>query len=167
MKPTRLGVFTILGLFLVAVVLLSIYAPLPPVQGQQNVNFNVGGFVNNPDPCWNPFVAKTPVKVNISSATTTELVAAVASEKVYLCGGKLSMVGTTPTAQFEYGTKSSTACDTGATTLTGAFAPTSGSLLGFGETDGTQIVTIASNELCLVSGGTGPSIQGYVLIVQK
>lgn len=126
---------------------------------------SVREFGNNQDPCESAAVKKSSVAVNISSATTTQLVALSGSTSVYVCGFAASMLGTTPAATLEYGT--GTNCGTGTTTLTGAIAPTSGSfvLLNVG---GPTVVTGASgNALCLLSGGTTPSIQGVLTYVQQ
>ena len=97
----------------------------------------------------------------ISSATTTEIVAASGSSKVYLCGATYSATGTVTTATMElkYGTKNSTPCDTGAATITSSMA------LGTASTATAAYVllpvqtiayynTPASQELCATSVGT-------------
>lgn len=159
------------GMLPVVIVILGLscfFLPAPHVAAQQNVFWNIGGYQVPNDPCQVPTIVKTSVAVNITSATTTELVAASSGKSVYLCALKSSMAGTTPTLTFEYGTKVSTACDTGATALTGAFAPTAGAVLGLGESGGVQFSTPVSKELCAVTTGTGsPSFQGYAVIIQQ
>lgn len=124
---------------------------------------------NSGDPCLNPNVAKSFAAVNISgAAATNELVAAVAGKTVYMCSLQASVVGTSPTIQFETGTKVSTACDTGAVVKSGTFAIVTTSLAKFSGDGGTTNLTGASGgELCLVAGGTTPSIQGTLVFVQQ
>lgn len=128
-----------------------------------------GSFVVYPtgsDPCQNPSIAKATAKVAISTATTTELVAAVAGKAVYLCAFESTVAGTSPTILFLTGTKVSTACDTSPVNLSGVFAITSGSIFPIHPTM-TATQSAASGELCLTSGGTTPSIQGFFTYVQQ
>jgi hypothetical protein len=113
------------------------------------------------DPCANLSVPKSSVAINISTATTTQLVAVSASKAIYACSFAASVAGTAPTVLFEYGT--STAC-TGTNALSGTLAITTGSYvtLGWG---GTIFTAPATNGLCLVSGGTLPSVQGVLTYV--
>lgn len=104
--------------------------------------------------------------VNITSATTTEVIAAVSAKTVRVCGFMLTVNGTTPTVQFETGTKTTTPCDTGTSALSGAMAPTSVSVLAMGGGSPVMFYGSASGELCIVSGGTSPSIQGIVYYTQ-
>ena len=117
------------------------------------------------DPCVNASVAKTSVAVNVSSATTTQLVALTSGKQVYVCGVVLSLAGTAPTTLFEYGTGAS--CGSGTTSLTGTIAASTGTLetLGWG---GTMFTAPTGNALCIVTGGTGsPSFQGVLTYVQQ
>ena len=116
------------------------------------------------DPCANPNVAKSSAAVNITSATTTQLVPVSATKTIYVCNLTASMMGTLPTLYLEYGT--STTC-VGTTALTGVFAPTSGSVLSLGW-GGTVVTVAATNGLCIVTTGTGsPSFQGVLTYVQQ
>ena len=117
------------------------------------------------DPCQSSAVAKQSAVVNISSATTTELVAASAGLRVYVCGFYASAAGTSPTMVFEYGTKSSTACDTGATALTGTIAASTTIPLELAS-GLTNFATPQGKELCALSAGTGPNFQGVLTYVQ-
>ena len=116
------------------------------------------------DPCLNPQILKSSAAVNISGAAgTTSLVAVSGTTAVYVCSFQATVVGTSPTILFEYGT--STAC-TGTHALSGTMSiPTTSTVnIGWG---GTIMVAPASNGLCLVAGGTTPSIQGIVSYVQQ
>ncbi len=112
-----------------------------------------------------PLVPKQPIltssrcssslAVNISTATTTLLVDVNANAlPFHVCKFVSSVVGTTPTVKFEYGT--GTACGTGTTVSTGTVVVTTGTVF----TSAVQIDVPASQQFCLVSGGTTPSIQG-------
>lgn len=113
------------------------------------------------DPC-NTNTLKSSVVINVASATTTQLVALVAGQKIYVCSFVFTAaVGTAATYQFEYGTGSS--CGTGTTVLTGAMVG------GFFLTDGNSnmnFATASGNALCLVTGGTSPNAQGFLTYVQ-
>ena len=115
------------------------------------------------DPCANPSVPKSSVVINISTATTTQLVAVSSTKAIYACSFAATVAGTAPTMLFEYGTSS--AC-TGTNALSGTLAITTGSyvILGWG---GTIFTAPATNGLCLVSGGTLPSVQGTLTYVQQ
>lgn len=121
------------------------------------------------DPCQSSAIAKQSVVINISTATTTSLVAISGTTSIYVCGFAVTF-GSTVTAdtiQFEYGTGAT--CGTGTTVLTGAFN-TNGLLTGsmaFGGAGMTLFKTVAAQRLCAVSTvGTGPSIQGVLTFVQ-
>lgn len=117
------------------------------------------------DPCANPSVAKSSAVVNISGAAgTTQLVAVSGTTSVYACGFQATVVGTTPTVLFEYGT--STDC-TGTHALTGTMAIVTTSTVNLGFGGSTVFKAPASQGLCLVAGGTTPSIQGVLTYVQQ
>ena len=119
------------------------------------------------DPCENPSVLKTSASVAVTTAATTNLVTAVAGDFVTVCKWQLSVVGTSPTVQFEYGTDVSTACDTGATALTGAMAIVTTTLFAATGTETTSLRTPVSQELCIVTGGTITGVEGYITYVQQ
>lgn len=116
----------------------------------------------NTDPCADPNVAKSSVAISVTSATTTNLVSASGTTKVYVCAFEISSVG--GTSKLEYGTTSSTACDTGATALTGPFAAASNVNLSGG---GTLMSTPASQQLCIVSGASTTATAGVLTYVQQ
>lgn len=134
------------------------------VEAQNLLNVQLVGLIYTSDVCQNPTIAKSHAAVNIASPTTTQLVALSTGKTVYVCNFTASLAGTTPTIQFETGTGS--ACVTSPTVLTGAFAPTSGSMLKL-EGAGVQFQGAASKELCAVTVGTGASAQGYIDYVQQ
>lgn len=170
-KAVTAWVVLAVALFVGASLVPTSWLPSHPVQAQHfssgTLNVQLASLATVYDPCQNPLILKSSAVINISSATTTELVAAAAGKVVYLCNATLTLNGTTPSIKFEYGTKVSTACDTGATALTGTYAPTAGSMLKLSD-PGTQFYTPAANELCAVTAGTStPSWQGHINYVQQ
>lgn len=122
---------------------------------------------NSGDPCSNPNVTKSFGVVNISTATTTELVAAVTGQAVYMCAFTVTVAGTAPSMLFKTGTKVSTACDTGPTSQSGTYLPPTSTFVKLDANGGTLLTGAVSGELCVTSGGTGPSIQGNLVYVQQ
>lgn len=100
------------------------------------------------------------VVVNVSTATTTQVIAAPAGKSIFVCSASVTVNGSTPTMQFEYGTGGT--CGTGTTLLSGAFAPTAGSFMYMGANIGLLFNVPITNGLCIISGGTTPSIQGLI-----
>ena len=118
------------------------------------------------DPCLNHNTVKSSAAISISTATTTSLVAASGTKKIYVCDVAVTMSGTSPTATFITGTTTTTACDTGPSNLTGAMTPsaTVGNMkLGYG---GTVMKTAAGGALCVTSAAT-TAIYGLVTYVQQ
>lgn len=114
------------------------------------------------DPCQRSEVLKSSVVLNVT--VSAQVLAASGTTHVYVCGFSATVGGTSPTYQFVYGTGA--VCATGQTTLSGTFAPTSGAF----QTSGTGMTvfkTPASQALCLLTGGTTPSVQGVLSYVQR
>ena len=113
--------------------------------------------------------------INISSATTTSIIAPVTGANIYLCHIFLSQAGGTGTVQIEYGTGST--CATGLQALTGLITAnsTAGTTTNIseGSGQGTLISTnagagamVPSQRLCILS--TGTIVQGgYLTFVQE
>lgn len=122
------------------------------------------------DPC--SYAVKSSASINISSATTTQLVAISGSTAIYVCGFTVTInqiITTANTIQFEYGT--STNC-TGVNKLTGLFGAggiTAGLPIAvtYGYGTGTIFTAPASNGLCALTAGTTPNIQGVLTYVQQ
>lgn len=117
------------------------------------------------DPCQNPDLMKSSAAINISSATTTAVVALAAGKTTHVCEFSATAAGTNPTILFLTGTETTTPCDTGAANLSGTFAPTAGTAVRLGGS-GTVMKSAAAGQLCITSGGT-PSIQGVLTYVQQ
>lgn len=119
------------------------------------------------DYCANANVAKLEVPVAITTATTTELVPAVAGKTTYVCGFVATVSGTNPTLTFKTGTKVSTACDTGAASLTGAITPTTAVVTAYQwDHNMTYMTSAAAGEVCLTTAGT-PAVNGFLIYVQR
>ena len=88
------------------------------------------------------------VPINISTATTTQLVAAVAGETIYVTAFD-AVAGGTTNFTFEYGTGSN--CATGATPLTGAYGLIAQFGVAKGSGLGAVLIVPSGNALCAVS----------------
>lgn len=117
---------------------------------------------------------KQVVPFNISSATTTSLIAPVTGTNIYICGFDINQAGGTGTILFEYGTGAT--CGTGTQTLTGPFTANTSA----GTTTNIVVPDNGSNQLATSFGGalvpsqrlcalsTGTIVQsGYILYVQE
>ena len=148
--------------------LTALFNPLPIARavGPTQTSY----FITAPsgsDPCENPSVVKSSGSISVASATTTNLVTAVAGDFISVCKWQVYASGTAPTIQFEYGTDVSTACDTGATALMGAFPVATTTIVVNAPSDGLTLRTPVSQELCLVTGGSSTlSYVGYFTYVQ-
>lgn len=126
------------------------------------------------DPCEDMFVAKSSAVINITSATTTSLVAVSGSTTVYVCGFSLTIsevVTTANTFQLEYGTGAT--CGGGTTALTGLYgaggvtaaAPI---VISVGNGSATVAKSAASNGVCAVTAiGASGTFQGLITFVQQ
>ena len=126
----------------------------------QAVPFSIG------DICQNTNIAKSSVPVNITTATTTAVIAAIALKKIYVCSVNAYITGTTPTVLFLTGTQTTTACDTGAINLTGTFPFTTGTLIAW-ENANIEFTSLVGGQMCITTGGTSPSVQGFITYVQQ
>ena len=88
------------------------------------------------------------VPISISTATTTQLVAAISSKAIYVTNFNIVAAGT-GNIQFVYGTGS--ACGTGTTNLTGAYNLTAQVGLVAGIGNGAILVVPAGNALCVTT----------------
>lgn len=128
--------------------------------------------VQNNDPC--SYAVKQSAAINITSATTTGLVAASGTTAIYVCGYDFTVsevITTANTLQLEAGTGA--ACVTTQTAKTGLYGGggvTAGSPIHIVSpaTNGTVFSTPASGVLCAVTviGATG-SFQGVLTYVQQ
>ena len=117
---------------------------------------------------------KFTVDLNISSATTTSLVAPVTGANIYVCGYDINQAGGAGTVTFEYGTGAT--CGTGTQVLAGPYTANTAAgtttNIAHSNNGNTQFDTaiagalVPSQRLCVLS--TGTIVQsGYLLIVQE
>lgn len=125
------------------------------------------------DPCQSSAVVKTSVAINITSATTTQLVAPSGSTAVYVCGFDFTIsevVTTANTLQFTTGTGAT--CGGATVTksgLYGAGGVTAGDPIHIQSGGaGTVFQAAASSGVCVVTaiGATG-SFQGILTFIQQ
>jgi hypothetical protein len=127
----------------------------------------------NSDPCAIPASTKSSAVVNITTATTTQIVPLSGTTSIYICGGVLTLgpsSGTADTATIVYGTGAN--CATGLTALSGALgagnntsvaSPIAVSL----TSSGIFTSAPAGKALCLTSAGATVNIQGVISYVQQ
>jgi len=122
------------------------------------------------DPCQSPSIAKSSAPINITTATTTQIVGLVSGKTIYPCAISVQENSNTGniTYQWEYGTGS--ACGTGTAALSGPFA-TDNSQIASQSLGGLTLMAIpVSNALCLVTTGTpgtNAGVFGFVSYVQQ
>jgi hypothetical protein len=92
--------------------------------------------------------ADNSAAINVSTATTTQLVALSAGKKIYVTNLNV-VAGGTGNITFEYGT--GTSCGTGTTALTGAYNLTAQNGLAMGGGLGPVLVVPAGNALCVLT----------------
>lgn len=92
--------------------------------------------------------ADASAAINVSTATTTQLVALSSGKKIYVTSLDV-IAGGTGNITFVYGT--GTACGTGTTSLTGAYNLTAQAGIAKGNGLGPVLVVPASNALCVTT----------------
>lgn len=128
-------------------------------------------FASDQDVC--SYAPKSSAPINITSATTTSIVAVSGSTTVYVCGFTITIAPsavTADTALFEYGTG---ATCTSPTVLTGTFG--NGDLTStvgvapvtYGGSGATIFKSAASAGVCILSAGNAVNIQGVLTYVQQ
>jgi hypothetical protein len=100
--------------------------------------------------------------INISSATTTQLVALSGSTSIYVTSYDI-IAGGTGNITFEYGTGSN--CGTGTTPLTGAYPLTAQAGISKGSGVGTILKVPSGNALCALTSA-GVQMSGSVSYMQ-
>jgi hypothetical protein len=102
--------------------------------------------------------------VNIAAAGTTSIVTGVVGKTIFPCAFTVTVAGTAPTIQFESGTTAN--CGSNTTVLSGTYLPLATSTFALGGGVGV-FVRLPSTpalglNLCVIAGGTTPSIQGII-----
>lgn len=134
---------------------------------QPGADYSAAGATKTVDLCLSPAVGKQTNIINISSATTTDIISATAlPQQTVVCNWGVTVAGTSPAFKWITGTGATCASLPG--DVTGTFAPTSGSYVSGGPLQFHNGQNATTNlHLCIVSTGTGPSIQGFVTYVQQ
>jgi hypothetical protein len=94
--------------------------------------------------------ADSSARINISTATTTQLVAGSSGLKTYVTGWDV-IAGGTGNITLEYGTQTTNPCDTGTTTLTGAYPLVAQAGISRGGALGAIYIVPAGNALCALT----------------
>ncbi len=97
-----------------------------------------------------PVYCDKSVAINVSASGFTELVAAVASKNIYVCGYNFIANGTV-NVKFAKGTKTTTACDTTEADITGAYNLIAQTGISYGNGAGRLFDTssVSASELCI------------------
>jgi hypothetical protein len=152
MRQRRIGQRLRQG-FLLSAFLLIAECALAPAQAQ----------VTGADWCQGKDPAKQSKRIHLSAAAEVLLVDAVANQQIQVCAYSIDLGGTSPAAEFDYGTQASAACDTGATALTGAMNAAHAAMSG--PLDYFTVPT--AKQLCLNLTGTNPTAEGWVTYVER
>jgi hypothetical protein len=117
------------------------------------------------DFCQGQNQAKSSVAISITSSGAAEhnLVSAVSNETIQVCSFTYDLGGTSPTAEFDYGSTTTNPCDTGTTAMTGAMSEASRTVSGPLD----YFTVPAGDQLCIKLGGTSPTAVGVLTYVQK
>jgi len=109
------------------------------------------------------FIPTATPAINISTATTTLLVAAVSGKSIYVTSW--DVVAPSGNFTLEYGTQTTNPCDTSTTALTGPYAMNGGQI-GKGTGSGIILTVPTSDQLCAV---TSAAVQysGALSVVQQ
>ena len=161
---------TTCGIIVTIAAIMSIYPP-SHVGAQSGVGG--GGIVAIqpivPDPCETSSTAKLTVFANITTATTTALVAPSGSTRVFVCEALAQLNSTTAsTILLEQGT--GVACAGGPAPLTATYTNSTivSEVLPLGAGNGTFLTTGAGNGVCAVTTvGTSPTIPVTITFVQQ
>lgn len=126
-------------------------------QSQRNPCYNTGTPGNcvpvgtsTPFPVSNGIIlsSSNSVPINVSTATTTQLVPLSASKKIYVTSLDV-IAGGTGNITFVYGT--GTNCGTSQNALTGAYPLTAQTGIAKGDGDGAVLIVPAGNALCVIT----------------
>lgn len=98
--------------------------------------------------------------INVSAAGTSQITIAASGKRLMVTGISLVGTGTGTTALFEYGTQTTTPCDTASHPLTGPYPP--GVPISLGGGLGSLWVLPVNSQLCLVVTGSSPQYSGTV-----
>ena len=115
------------------------------------------------DWCQSSNVPKESVAISLTAVGEHQVVALETGEPIQVCGYSYDLGGTTPTLEFDYGTRTTTDCDTGTIALTGAMSAATRDVVAT-----LNLLTArGSNQLCIKLGGTSPTAVGVITFAQK
>lgn len=132
-----------------------------------------GGSSTSADPCLNPGIAKSSAAINITSATTTQLVAAGVNTAVFVCGGSFTIAPSGTTADtIQFITGGAASCATNQVVKTGTYGngdltTTTGVATVTLESNGTVFSSVIGAGVCAVTAGTTVNIQGMLSFVPQ
>jgi hypothetical protein len=105
------------------------------------------------------------VPIQISTATTTQLVAAVGSTQIYVTAWDV-LANSAGGLMLVYGTQTTKPCDTRATPLTGLYNFSAQSGISRGGSVQALYVIPPGNSLCVVTSGASVSLAGSLSYTQ-
>lgn len=125
------------------------------------------------DPCQTPGIAKSSFPITFTTATTTQLVAAVAGKVVYACGASFTIAPSAVTADtFSFIAGTGAACVAAQVTLTGSYG--NGDLTTAAPvvpvsiiSSGTVFSSAIGSGVCGLTTGTSVSVNGILSYVQQ
>ena len=101
--------------------------------------------------CTPIMVSDASVSISVATNSTTQLIAANASKRIYVTSFLLQSAGTA-SVSFNYGT--GTNCGTGTTALTGTMAMTAQNVIAMGTGLGAVLEVPIGNALCIVNSAS-------------
>lgn len=108
-----------------------------------------------------PLACQSSIDINVAAASTTELIALVAGDRVRICGFVLSGTGAaTGSIQFLAGTGA--ACDTGASDLSGIMSLIKDTPMSYGGGLGKVFSTPVAEALCIKTVGASFAVDGIL-----
>ena len=128
-------------------ILFSLFATLAQAQG---VSAQLC-YTTNGTNCARSVQSSASIPINIATGTTTQLVALVANQTIYITSWDV-MAGGTGNFTLEYGT--GTNCGTGTTTLTGAYPLIAQAGISKGNGLGPVLIVPPGNALCALTDQT-------------
>ena len=105
--------------------------------------------------------------INISKATTTQLIGPAGSTQIYVTAWDV-LANSASGFTLEYGTKTTNPCDTGTTALTGTYYLAFATQSGISRSGGPQPLYVIpqGSALCAVTSGASVSLAGSVSYTQ-
>ncbi|MGH8865092.1 MAG: hypothetical protein ACREVZ_10710, partial [Burkholderiales bacterium] len=152
------------------------FLPTLPASSMQINYFSGGASANNynaeiyfykpgvagGDPC-GPAQPKSSAVVSVGAAATTQVVALVTNQTIYVCGYQIDEAAA-GTIRWVSGTGAN--CATGTTNRTGAMATLAGEPFTYGP-GSTLFKTAVGEALCVTATGVGGTVDGIVTFVQQ